>query len=402
MVSLVWSASRTAAEPHAAQDSIVLVGANADAAAVAASYGLTPDALWRDALRGFSADLTAGQITMLRNDSRVVSITANHTWHLNAGVFSGSSLFSTQSTPTSVARVGATSSVTADIDRRDDARVDVDVAVIDSGVQVDHPDLNVVGGTDCTGSGSFGDGTGHGTFVAGTIGAIDNKIGVVGVAPGARIWSARMFDSNSVASEQSVICAIDWVTAHANLIEVANMSFEDEWQNRGGTCAQPRGDALLTAVCGMTAAGVTTVAAAGNDSADASGFRPAAFPGVMTASAIADYDGKPGGKSKPTCGSGRFGADDHLATFSNFGPVVDIAAPAACVEGTYRDSKYALWFGTSFSSGYTSGGAALYVATHPSATPTQVRTALLAAEEPGPIPDDPDSFPEGILNVRTF
>jgi subtilisin len=274
------------------------------------------------------------------------------------------------------------------------------VAVIDTGVQTDHPDLNVAGGVDCTGSGSYADGLGHGTFAAGTIGAIDNKFGVVGVAPGARIWSARIFDSQGNASNQTVLCAFDWVTAHADRIEVANMSFINEWTDRGGSCAQPRGDALLAAVCAMTAAGVTAVAAAGNDAADASGFQPAGFPNVITASGLADYDGKPGGKTKPNCHDS--GPDDSLATFSNFGAAVDIAAPSVCVTSTYFGSAYALWFGTSFASSYTAGAAALYKSTHPAATPDRVRAALLAAAEPGPIAGDPDTYPEPVLRVSSF
>jgi len=385
----------------ATQDSIVVVAPGVDALAVAAGFGLTPDAVWRVALHGFSADLTNAQVAGLRGDSRVLSVTANRSFRQNAGVLAGYSVFSSQSVPTAIARIGATSSVTADIDKRDDARVDVDVAVIDGQVQTDHPDLNVVGGTDCTGSGpSAGDG--HATFAAGTIGAIDNKIGVVGVAPGARIWSVRIFDSQGISSDQRVLCGVEWVTAHANVIDVANMSFEDEWSDRGGTCDQPRGDALVAAICEMTAAGVTAVAAAGNDAADASGFQPAGLPGVITASALADYDGKPGGKSKPTCANGSYGPDDTFASFSNFGSAVDIAAPGACVTSTYAGGAYALWYGTSFSSSYTAGAAALYKATHPAATPGEVLAALVAAQEPGPIPGDPDGFPEGVLRVDTF
>jgi subtilisin len=92
-------------------------------------------------------------------------------------------------------------------------------------------------------------------------------------------------------------------------------------------------------------------------------------------------------------------ADDAFAPFSNFGADVDIAAPGVCISSTYPGGLYAFGSGTSFSAPLVSGAAALYISTHPGATPAQVRSALIAAAEPGPIPRDPDAFPEGIVNV---
>jgi subtilisin len=89
-----------------------------------------------------------------------------------------------------------------------------------------------------------------------------------------------------------------------------------------------------------------------------------------------------------------------VAFFSNYGSTVDIAAPGVCVSSTYIGSQYAQGSGTSFASPLVAGAAALYVATHPGATPAQVRQALLDRAEPGPIPGDPDTYHEGVLNVR--
>jgi subtilisin len=94
--------------------------------------------------------------------------------------------------------------------------------------------------------------------------------------------------------------------------------------------------------------------------------------------------------------------DDSFATFSNFGADVDLAAPGVCVGSTYLNGSYAIASGTSFSSPLVAGAAALYIATHPGATPADVKAALLAAAEPGPIPGDPDAYPEGVVNVSSL
>jgi subtilisin len=109
-------------------------------------------------------------------------------------------------------------------------RVPVNVAVLDGGIDVDHPDLNVVGGKDCFSSGSFDDRDGHGTMVAGLIGALDNSIGRVGAAPGARLWAVRVARPNGFVPNSKLLCGIEFVTATRtdsdprNDIAVANLS----------------------------------------------------------------------------------------------------------------------------------------------------------------------------------
>lgn len=321
-----------------------------------------------------------------------------------------------QSPTNGVRRVGALSSPTAAIDGVD-TRVDVDVAVVDSGVDATHPDLNVVGGVDCSGSNSpngflnwksLGKGgvAYHGTMVAGFVGAIDNQIGKVGVAPGARIWSVQVQSgqSNNI-SPAALMCAVDWITAHASTIEVANLSLaglgpETANDNCGIAPQKKDGDPLHAAICASVAAGVTYVVGAGNDNLDADQLVPARYPEVITVSAIADNDGQPGGLG------GNLNClpeiDDTFAFFSNFGAVVDIAAPGVCISSTYPGGLYAVGSGTSYATPLVAGAAALYKATHPSATPAQVRAALIAAADPGPIPEDPDSFPEGVLDVSSL
>ncbi len=162
-------------------------------------------------INGFAAKLPAEFVEILRADSRVLAIMPDFEVQAYA-----------QTVPNGIMRINATQNATADIDGVDE-RVDVDVAVLDTGVSA-HSDLNVVGGTDCTGAGSYADGNGHGTHVAGTIGALDNGDGVVGVAPGARIWSVRVLNAQGSGYGSWIMCGIDWVTANAGTIEVANMS----------------------------------------------------------------------------------------------------------------------------------------------------------------------------------
>src|SRR5262249_43461193 len=115
--------------------------------------------------------------------------------------------------PTGVRRVNADRSPLAKIDGKDDP-MDVDVAIIDTGI-APHKDLRIAGGHDCTSPypTAWRDRYGHGTHVAGTVGAIDNGIGVVGVAPGARLWAVKALNDEGRGFISSYICGIDWVAA---------------------------------------------------------------------------------------------------------------------------------------------------------------------------------------------
>ncbi|MDP9022087.1 MAG: S8 family serine peptidase, partial [Actinomycetota bacterium] len=160
-------------------------------------------------------------------------------------------------------------------------------------------------------------------------------------------------------------------------------------------------DHVHRAVCAATAAGVTLVAAAGNDAEDAANYHPAAYPEVIAVSALADSDGRPGGLGPPpACLAGSL--DDHLAFFSNFGSVVDIAAPGVCISSTYPGGRYATSSGTSFAAPLVAGAAALLKARNPSWSPQTIRQQLLTTAETGPIPGDPDAFSEGVLNVSSY
>jgi subtilisin family serine protease len=299
-----------------------------------------------------------------------------------------------------VRRVGALGSPTAAIDGYDTG-VNADIAVVDSGISLEHPDLDVVGGVDCTDSGTWDDTVGHGTFVAGVAAARDDGRGVVGVAPGARLWAVKVMAADETVSDAALLCGLDWVADHADTIDVANLSLGGPGVD--ADCGAGQFDPVAlehAAVCRMVAGGVVTVASAGNSAADAADTNPAGFPEVITVSASTDTDGLPGGLGPPPwCYPG---ADDTLAAYSDFGPAVSITAPGTCVESTWLGGRYAVGTGTSASAPLVSGAAALVRAAHPDWAAEQVRQMLLDTATPGPMPGDTDGYPEPMLDVAGY
>jgi subtilisin family serine protease len=380
------------------QDSVKHPGAVADAQAeeVEGEVGL----VYRHALKGYAATLPRDEVESLEEDPRVKYVALDRKVKTLA-----------QATPTGVQRINGAGNKSLQIDGKDGLRVDADVAVIDTGVDFEHPDLNVVNRTNCVHSfeeseveqcvdDSGADVYGHGTHVAGTIGALDNGIGVVGVAPGARIWSVKVLEGQGYGTDSWVIAGIDWVTAHANQIEVANMSIG------GWGVSAPLNEAIEAS----SEAGVVYVAAAGNSAADAKDFYPAASPDVITVSALADYDGKAGGKSSPTCTD--FGPDDRLATFSNYGTTVEVAAPGVCILSTVPiggstaepdpEVEYALYNGTSMASPHVAGAAAILAS---KANPEDledveaIRETIVSEGSAGWTDTSPDGVKEPLLDV---
>jgi hypothetical protein len=308
-----------------------------------------------------------------------------------------------QTVPTGIQRIGADHNTVAPIDGIN-TPVDVGIAIIDTGINQTHPDLNVKGGagfvvtylfgTPSSTSSSREDDNGHGTHVAGTAAALDNDIGVVGVAPGARLYAVKVLGKNGSGSLSNVIKGIDWVTQNAGTlkIKVANMSLGASGTD-DGNCGRSNNDPLHTAICNSVAAGVTYVVAAGNSGADAKNTIPAAYPEVITVSALADTDGKPGGFGPVST----YGGDDTFATFSNYGPRVDLIAPGVSILSTYLNGGYATLSGTSMAAPHVTGAAALYLAQNPGASPQQVREGLIEQGQLGPWQGDPDGISEPLV-----
>lgn len=331
---------------------------------LAAAHGLGVGYIYEHALKGFSATIPPARLEKLKADSRVAFVSEDRAVSTQAQVL-----------PTGVDRINA--------ENKSNTGAGVQVAVIDTGIDLKHAELkaSILGGKNCSTGSSYADGNGHGTHVAGTIAAVNNTVGVVGVAPSVKLWAVRVLNNAGSGTWSSVICGIDFVTskapANGGSITVANMSL-----GGGGvsdnSCGLNNNDALHKAICRSRDAGVTYVVAAGNSGADASRSVPAAYDdAVITVAALVDSNGQPGGTGAATS----YGADDTFAQFSNYGSVVDIAAPGVNIKSTWKGGGYKIISGTSMATPHVTGAAALYIATHPGATWLNVRDGLVALGE---------------------
>jgi subtilisin family serine protease len=249
-------------------------------------------------------------------------------------------------------------------------KVNADIAILDTGISLTHPDLNVYRNVSFVeGTTSGNDDNGHGSHVAGIAAAKDNNIGVLGSAPGARLWAIKVCGSSGQCEISNEIKGIEYAIKHANEIDVLNISIEN-----------PNSPALNNILAQAVKAGITVVVSAGNWGKNAALFSPANNPLAITVSAMGDSDGKCGGVGKPMVlkkGNSTFTVqDDTFAFFSNFGPNVKLAAPGVDIFSTYNGTGYSLDSGTSMAAPYVAGAAAVYKAQFPKATPSEVLSYL--------------------------
>ena len=324
---------------------IVVLEQDADPAAVAKAHGSPRARIFRTALRGYAAKLSANELAAVRRDPRVDYVEADR-------------LMSTQATQT-----GATWG----LDRIDQRLLPLNSAfnytrtgagvtayIIDTGIRPTHTDFggravanqdfvdpaNPTGpyynyGKDCNG---------HGTHVAGTVGG-----GRWGVAKSVSLVGVRVLDCDGYGLTSEIVAGIDWVTRNAVKPAVANMSL-----GGGGSTA------LDSAVSRSITSGITYAVAAGNEHRDACYFSPARVGAAITIAASDRTDRRP-----------------H---FSNYGSCVDWFSPGVGITSAWftGDSATAILDGTSMATPHTAGAAAQFLEANPAATPAAVRSALYA------------------------
>jgi aqualysin 1 len=317
------------------------VDSNAVANLHARNYGAAVDAVWGHALHGYAAVIPNERVAALRADANVAYVEAD-----------GEATIAAQTVPWGIDKIDADVSSTQAGDGSGTVG-GVNVYVIDTGVDRNHPDLTAgtfvnfaKGGKNST------DCNGHGTHVAGTAAAKDDTQGVVGVAPGAVVHAVRVLNCNGSGQWSWIISGINWVTANHGPNAVANMSL-------GGGALQSVDDAVRNSVT----RGVLYAVSAGNSGANACNYSPARAGagtnnGIVTVAAT--------------------DSADREASWSNYGPCVDIWAPGVSVLSTYTGGGYDTLSGTSMAAPHVAGGAALYRSSH-AAAPADVETALKSA-----------------------
>jgi subtilisin family serine protease len=238
--------------------------------------------------------------------------------------------------------------------------------IIDTGIRVDHRDFGgrASNGWDFVDNDRVAnDCNGHGTHVAGTVGG-----SAYGVAKGVKLVAVRVLDCRGSGRISKVIAGIDWVTRHAIKPAVANLSL--------GAGAS---SALDEAVRASIASGVTYAVAAGNNHTNACSTSPAR---VITAITV-----------------GASGSNDRRASFSNYGPCLDLFAPGVNIISTGKGSRTAraMYSGTSMAAPHVAGAAAEVLALHPRYTPQQVRDALVAGSTLGRVANRGTGSPNRLL-----
>ena len=145
------------------------------------------------------------------------------------------------------------------------------VAVLDSGVSL-HTDLNRPVAINCLSTGTEADGDGHGTGVSGVLGAIDNDTGILGIAPGVPIYSARVLDDDLLGTVQTLMCGLEWVSQNADRYDLAVVNMSISYPGADdGNCGYTNGDTIHQAICSLTRDGITIVGGAGNSGKDLAG-----------------------------------------------------------------------------------------------------------------------------------
>ncbi|MCX4975748.1 MULTISPECIES: S8 family peptidase [unclassified Streptomyces] len=324
-------------------------------------YGGTVKKTFGAALNGYTATLSADEAARLAADPSVATVEQNQTVHLTD---------TTQtSAPWGLDRIDqAALPLSTTYTYPDTAGTGVTAYVIDTGVRITHTQISgraTYGYDAVEGDSVAQDGNGHGTHVATTIAG-----STYGVAKKANIVAVRVLDNAGSGTTAGVIAGINWVTANHTTPSVANMSL-------GGSASTT----LDTAVSNSIASGVTYAIAAGNSNANASSYSPARVATAITVGATTSTDAR--------------------ASYSNYGSVLDIFAPGSSIVAGYNtsDTATATLSGTSMATPHVAGAAAIYLASHTSATPAQVSAALVAGATSNVVTSPGTGSPNKLLKL---
>ena len=260
----------------------------------------------------------------------------------------------------------------------------VKVAIIDTGIDDNHPDLSVSGGASFVpGVGPWDDDQGHGTHCAGIAGARNNASGIVGVAPDCSLYAVKVLNGQGSGQLSWILAGMNWCVD--NGMDVASMSLGSDVMQPDAPCTV----AYQRAAERLIASGCIVIAAAGNSAPEPHPWvgRPARCPGFMAVAAV--------------------DRNRNRASFSSFGPPslgleegVEIAAPGRSINSTIPGGGYGVKSGTSMACPHVSGGAALLKEAHPVWDPARIRARLRSTADDLGAPGNDPHFGAGLLNCH--
>lgn len=328
--------------------------------ALISKYGGKVKRTFTSTLDGYSVTLSGTQARRLAADPQVASVEQDQVVH---------ALGTQTSAPWGLDRIDqANLPLSGTYTYPDHGGNGATVYVLDTGVRITHQDV--------AGRASYGwdfvdndataqDGHGHGTFVA-TVAAGTTY----GVAKKAKVVAVRVLGNDGSGTTAGVIAGVDWITANHVANSVANVSL-------GGGASTTLDNAVRNSIT----SGVTYSIAAGNSGAPASGYSPARVSTAITVGATTRTDAR--------------------ASYSNYGPVVDLFAPGSGVTAGWNDSDSATYTGngTSFAAPHVSGAAAAYLTAHPGSSPATVASVLVNGATNGVLSGIGSGSPNKLLKL---